>query len=217
MSPSAPARIRVALVEDDPGIRGDVAALFRLQTDMEWVADFGSARAALRDLPALSPDVVVMDLYLADGSGVDCVRRLKALLPSCEFMMLTVADDQALIFEALEAGATGYLSKGESSHRLCDSVRELAAGGSPMSASIARKIIQRFKGSQVRGGVTRPLSLREQEILQKLSAGLRYKEIAAELGLSVHTVRTHLHNVYEKLQVNSKADAIRAYRGLDGD
>lgn len=158
-----------------------------------------------------------MDLYLADGSGVDCVRRLKALLPSCEFMMLTVADDQALIFKALEAGATGYLAKGESSHRICDSVRELAAGGSPMSASIARKIIQRFQGSQAGRVVARPLSLREQEILQRLSTGLRYKEIAAELGLSVHTVRTHLHNVYEKLQVSSKAEAIRSFHGLDKD
>lgn len=198
-------------MEDHPATRHELIALFHSHPEIQVVGEFAGFQAALEGLHLVSPDIVFMDYYLPDGNGVECVRRLRPLLPACEFMMLTVGEEQALIFDALKAGATGYVLKGEPGSRIREAVRELAAGGSPMSASIARKMIQEFNREDARRGQARPLSVREHEILQRLAAGLRYKEIAAELGLSVHTIRTHLHNIYEKLQVNSKKEAIRSF------
>jgi len=203
--------IRLAIIEDDPATQQELAALFQDEPDIRPIAVFAGLRAALEGLPRLTPDIVIVDHYLEDGTGVDCVRRLRPLLPSCEFMMLTIGEEQALIFDALKAGATGYVLKGEPAARIREAVRELAAGGSPMSASIARKVIRDFQEAPEVNGEAQPLSIREQEILGRLAAGLRYKEIAAELGLSVHTIRTHIHNIYEKLQVHSKSGAIRSF------
>jgi DNA-binding NarL/FixJ family response regulator len=203
--------IRLAIVEDDPGTRQELTALFQDEPDIRSVGEFPGLRAALDGLPRLTPDIVIVDHYLPDGTGVECVRRLRPLMPTCEFMMLTIGEEQALIFDALKAGATGYVLKGEPAGRIREAVRELAAGGSPMSASIARKVIRDFQRAPEAKDAAQPLSIREQEILGRLATGLRYKEIAAELGLSVHTIRTHIHNIYEKLQVHSKSGAIRSF------
>lgn len=208
MNAPAPHPVRLVLVEDQPSAREELADLFDRQPGMLLLAALSTACSAVEELPRLQPDVVVMDHYLPDGNGVDCVRHLRPLLPKCEFMMLTVAEEQALIFDALKAGATGYVVKGESGSRICEAILELAAGGSPMSASIARKVISEFSRFHAQSS----LSAREREILHQRSIGLRYKEIAAELNLSVHTVKTHLHKIYRKLETTSKQAALQITR-----
>ncbi len=154
-----------------------------------------------------------MDIGLPGLSGVDCVRELKPRLPGTDFMMLTIFEDQEQVFAALRAGATGYLVKGSPWERLREAIRELHAGGSPMSSSIAREVIRAMLQAD-RDPVPddRRLSLREEEVLRSLAKGRRYKEIAADLGLSLHTVRTHIHHIYQKLHVTNKSGAAAAFR-----
>lgn len=206
--------LRVGVVEDITELREMLAGLLAASEGFECVGAWATGEGALEGLPGVSPRVVLMDIQLPGLSGVECVRRLKPVMPGTEFLMHTVFEDDDRVFEALAAGATGYLVKRTRPEALLDAIRELDTGGSPMSGSIARRVVQTFAGRPVvdTGVSVAALSVREQEVLERLSAGRRYKEIAEELSLSVHTVRTHLHRIYEKLQVHTKAAAIQRFR-----
>jgi DNA-binding NarL/FixJ family response regulator len=205
-------KIRVALVEDFPDIRAELAALIAMDNTMEPAGVCASGEEAFELLPKTNPDVVLMDIGLPGISGVECVRLLRPLIPFANFLMLTIFKDHEQVHAALKAGATGYLLKGVSWDRLCGAIHELHAGESPISSSIARELIRTMVG----GPVNRPeegcISLREEEILRSLAQGRRYKEIAVDFGLSVHTVRTHIHRIYKKLHVQSKMEAVNVFR-----
>lgn len=201
-------RIAVAIVEDNLELLKSLAAMLEATPDLACVARCSSAEAALDEIPRARPEVVLMDIKLPGMSGVECVRPLKRLLPEAQVMMLTVLEDYEQIFQSLRAGATGYLLKQHIPERLVESIRELHAGGSPMSNSIARKVVLAFK--ELPGDspeAASMLSPREQEILDHLGRGHLYKEIASELNLSYNTVRTHVQNIYKKLHVCSKSEA----------
>jgi DNA-binding NarL/FixJ family response regulator len=175
---------------------------------------YGSAEEALAALPVQKPDVVLMDINLPGMSGVECVRRLKPLCPDTQFIMSTVYEDDENIFESLKAGATGYLLKKTVPARILEAITEVHQGGSPMSTQIARRIIGTF---QKKDAITAAdeLTSREKEILKSLSEGLRYKEIAGKFRISIETVRSHARNIYEKLQVQSRTEALNKVYGKD--
>ena len=170
--------------------------------------------SALAQLPALRPDVVLMDIRLPGLSGIECVRRLKAVLPGVQIVMLTVFEDEERVFDALAAGATGYLVKRTPPAEILAAIAEVRRGGSPMSSAIARKVVQAFQHSRrsAPGGALE-LSPREQEILTLLARGLRYKEVADQLGIALDTVRSHIRRIYEKLHVTSRTEAVVKFLG----
>jgi DNA-binding NarL/FixJ family response regulator len=200
--------IRVVIIEDQREIREMLAVLVNGSEGFCCVGTFEHAADALRDLPALNPDVALVDIHLPEGSGIDCVAALKTKCPSTQFVMCTSLDDTETIFSALQAGASGYLTKTTPPAKLLEAIAEVHQGGSPMSSQIARKVVASFQRAPQADTNLKSLSAREQEILLLLSKGLRYKEIAGKLFLSVETVRTHIRNIYEKLQVNSRTEAI---------
>lgn len=219
--------IQTAIVEDEKDIREALVALINSSTDIRCVASYPTGEDALDRLPRLKPDVVLMDLRLPEMSGIECIRRLKPALPATQFMALTVIDEVDRIFAALVAGATGYLLKKTPADRLLESIREIHAGISPMSGQIARKVIATLQSRLGDAGLEtlftagcrkpwlspdrqRPkgISPREFEILGLIAKGHPYKEIAHRLNLSLETVRTHIRNVYLKLHVHSRIEAL---------
>ena len=207
--------VRVALVEDDTRIRQGLTLLIGTSPGYDCVGNYSTAEEALARLPDLAPDVVLMDINLPGMSGIECIRRLKKLLPSAQLVMLTVFEDHDRIFRSLSAGASGYLLKNTPPARLLDAIREVFQGGAPMSAQIARSVVEEFRQPVPPESPASALSPREKEILGLLARGFLYKEIADQLRLSVETVRTHIRNIYEKLHVHSKAEVIS--RHLKGD
>jgi DNA-binding NarL/FixJ family response regulator len=211
-----PARVvRVCVVEDDNLVREQLVHQLQAAPGFACIGSFRSAEAALEEVPRLRPDVVLMDINLPKMSGYDCVRHLKGQLPATHYVMLTVYEDVDAIFKSLLAGAVGYLLKGRSGSgdRVLEAVRDAAAGGSPLNSLIARKIVQHFHYQPSRSGTEHPLSIREREVLELLSKGLPYKEIADMLGVNIETVRKHCHNIYEKLQVSSRTEAVVKFLG----
>lgn len=206
--------IRLALVEDDVRIRETLTALFALEPSIRLVKTLSDAESALAELPALAPNVVLMDIGLPGRDGISCVAELSQLLPSTQFMMYTVHDADDRVFEALKAGAAGYLLKNSSAQQIVQGVRELAMGGAPMSTGVARRVVSHFRKAQER---TQPapslLSRREQEVLELLARGLLYKEIADAIGISVNTVGQHVHRIYQKLHVQTRIEAVNRYFG----
>jgi DNA-binding NarL/FixJ family response regulator len=200
--------IKVALVEDDREIRESLASLINGSPGLHCVAGFATAEEALERMPTVAPDVVLMDIRLPGMSGIDCIRRLKNLAPDLQIMMLTVFDDHDKIFQSLAAGATGYLLKNTTPAKLIEAIQDLHQGGSPMSGQIARRVVKAFQAPQAKAAAEAALTKREQEILTHLSHGLLYKEIANALGISIETVRTHIRNIYEKLQVRTRTEAV---------
>ena len=198
--------ITVAMVEDDAGDAAGVQQLLNGSGRFQCVALCPTAEEALACLPALKPDVVLMDIELPQATGVECVRQLRPLVPETQILMLTVFQDNDHIFQALRAGASGYLCKPDKPAMLLDAIEELHHGGSPMSAAIARKVVASFREPD-------DLSEREREVLERLAQGRRDKEVAADFGLSVLTVRKHLQHIYRKLAVHSRAQAVRKLRG----
>ena len=199
--------ITVALVEDNKGLRESLAVLLNGTPGFRCVGFFHSAEAALKEIPSLKPKVVLMDIHLPKMSGVACVREL-ASLPETRILMLTVFADGDHIFDALKAGASGYLSKRTAPADLLKAIQEVAGGGAPMSRDIAVRVVEYF---HLRGRTTAPdinLSAREREILDLLARGLSYKEIASELGIAFDTVHWHLRKIYEKLHVRSRGEAV---------
>jgi len=200
--------IRVSIVEDDARVRGSFSRLVDRSPGFSCVSQHRSAEDALEALPAVRPDVVLMDINLPGMSGVDCISSLKTLLPDAQVVMLTVYEDTDLIFGALSAGATGYLLKRTPPDELLRGIRDVHRGGSPMTSHIARKVVQSLRQTPPEGAAEDALSPREREVLDYLSRGYLYKEIAAELALSYDTVHTYVRRIYEKLQVHSRTEAV---------
>lgn len=207
-------RIRVAIVEDDSAVRAILREWIQQSADFECACDFGDAETAIAALPAHAPDVALVDINLPGASGIECVRRLKPKLPATQFVMLTVYEDSDHIFAALSAGATGYLLKRTPRDALLAALREVHAGGSPMSSNIARKVVQSLQQPRPKAKASEILSAREAEVLELLSRGHVYKEIAEAIGISLPTVNTYIRRIYEKLHVHSRSQAIAAYAEL---
>ncbi len=200
--------IRVAIVEDNSVVRENLSVLINAAPGFSCVTSCSSAEEAWQRLPALAPDVVLMDIHLPGRSGIACVSRLRTLLPQTHVIMLTIEEDSEQVFESLKAGATGYLVKHVAPQEILDAVAEVHGGGAPMSSHIARKVVTAFREPAASGIEDLPLSPREEEVLRLLAKGHRSKEIAEELGLGVGTVNTYVRHIYEKLHVRSRAQAV---------
>ena len=199
--------ITVSIVEDDAALRETLAHYVDTQ-GFRCLSTYGSAEDALRELPKISPDVVLMDINLPRKNGIQCVGELKALAPTSKCIILTAFEDADLIFQALTAGALGYLLKGVRPARLLDSIREVHQGGSPMSSQIARKVVAYFQKPRPEPVADAQLSEREREVLECLAKGLLYKQIASQMGISMATVRTYTQRIYEKLHVHTRTEAV---------
>jgi len=204
-------RTGVVIVEDDRGVREDLAALIRTDERLKLLGAFSSAEDGLRGIPTLRPQLILMDINLPRMNGIECVARLKLLLPQVLVLMLTVYEDDDSIFRALKAGATGYLVKRDAAERLLDALQEIQHGGAPMSAHIARQVVQFFHRSEMPATEAERPSPREREILDLLVKGLILKEVADQLGISLETVRTHVTHIYQKLHVRSRTEAVVKY------
>ena len=200
-------KIQVGIIEDEPEILESLKSLIQRSEGFLCEHTFQSAEEALQKIPNLALDVVLTDIHLPGKSGIDCVAELTPRFPSIQFLMCTSFEDTESVFKALKAGATGYLSKTTQASKLLDAIADIHKGGSPMSSHIARKIVASFQQTATNTELEK-LSQREQEILQLLSKGLRYKEIADQIFISTETVRTHIRNIYQKLQVNSRTEAL---------
>lgn len=203
--------IKVSVVDDEVDLRENIAGYVDSAKGFRCLGVHGSAEEALVNLPREKPDVVLMDINLGGMSGIECVRLLKPLMPATQVVMLTVFEDTEKIFSALAAGATGYLLKRLSPAKLLEAIREVHEGGSPMSAPIARKVVQSFKATPAQGDEAGDLSEREHAVLNALAKGLAYKQIADELAISIHTVRNYIRRIYEKLHVRSRTEAVAKF------
>ena len=203
--------ISVSIVEDNDQLRGTLARVLNRADGFRCLSHYANAEDALKDLPRVRPDVVLMDINLPGMNGVQCVRQLKVLLPQIQVMMLTVYEDTENIFNALAAGANGYMLKRTSSKELLEAIQDVQRGGSPMTMHIARKVVQSFQHTAATAQPTENLSEREQQVLDLLSQGLMYKEIAEKLGISYETVHTYIRRIYEKLQVRTRTEAVAKF------
>ena len=200
--------ISLAIVEDLAEVREGLKQFISLDPEFTILGTFQNAEEALLNIPQLNPDIAIMDINLPGMNGIDCIRQIRKRTTRTQFMMFTVYENDDKVFEALKAGASGYLLKNTNIQQLIEGLRELHNGGSPMSANIARKLVSLFREEHIESEPTTGLSKRENEILQLLSKGLLYKEIAEQLGISVGTVRQHIHKIYEKLHVQNRTEAL---------
>jgi DNA-binding NarL/FixJ family response regulator len=203
--------ITVSIVEDNEQLRGTLARVISRAEGFRCLSQYGDAESALEALPKDAPEVVLMDINLPGMNGVECVRRLKQSAPKILVVMVTVYEDTENIFNALAAGAAGYLLKRTKSAELLEAIREVNRGGSPMTTHIARKVTQSFQRAGLSAQPTENLSEREQEVLDCLSQGFLYKEIAEKLGISYETVHTYIRRIYEKLQVRTRTEAVAKF------
>src|SRR5207237_7718840 len=200
--------ISLAIVEDLDEVREGLKQFISLNPEFRILDTFKTAEEAIYDLPKLKPDIVIMDINLPGINGIDCIKEVKNKIPETQFMMFTVYENDEKVFEALKAGASGYLLKNTGLVQMIEALHELHYGGSPMSANIARKLVTVFREQGKNETPLETLSNRENEILQLLSKGLLYKEIADQLSISTSTVRQHIHNIYEKLHVQNRTEAL---------
>lgn len=207
--PSTP--IRLAVVEDKAAFRRGLSAIFELTPGLRCVGMYANSEEALGELPKAAPDIVLMDLNLPGLSGIECTRELKRLQPSVQVIMLTIEEDNERVFAALRAGATGYLLKNATPGEIIEGIQLVARGGSPMSAIIARRVVESFHGGKEPSSIKAELSKREIEVLERIALGKRIKEVAAELGVSDTTIQTYLRRIYDKLQVHSQAEAVAKF------
>ena len=205
--------IRIALVEDDSEIRQTTSLILKTETGFELTGVYENGKQFLDALEMNRPDVVLMDIQMPQMNGIETVQKAAELYPEIQYLMCTVFEDHDSIFESLKAGATGYILKNTPVNKLFDAIREIYAGGSPMSAQIARMVIRTFNSKEKPGTIDLSiLSDREKEVLELLADGLLYKEIGEQLFISIGTVRQHIHNIYKKLQVQNRTEAInKAY------
>lgn len=204
-------QLKVSIVDDDQPTSLILADLIRESPQLAFLSYFPDTESAIENLPKDQPDVVLMDINIPQLNGIECVRALKPLLPGTQFLMLTVYADADHIFAALAAGATGYLLKSTRRTQLVSAIKQIAQGGSPMSCSIARKVVQSFSRPENKQSGLEELSPREKSVLELLAKGYLYKEIAEQLGLSVLTIDTYVRRVYDKLHVNSRSQAIAKF------
>jgi len=214
--------ITVCIVDDNKDIRTALEQIILMSDEHKLIGSFASAAEAMDMIPVLRPNVVLMDINLGEGeTGIDCVRQMKGDNPDILFMMCTVYEDDEKIFEALSAGANGYILKKTAPQKLLEAIKELHDGGSPMSSQIARKVVAAFQtraaeAQNSENSIAASLSVlsnREKEILELLAKGMLYKEIAAKLFISQETVRKHVYHIYEKLHVNNRVEAINKFFG----
>jgi DNA-binding NarL/FixJ family response regulator len=212
-----PGSLRISLVEDDAETRSLLAQWISSAYGFVCCGEHASAEEAIERLPEEAPDVVITDINLPALSGIECVRRLKPLLPDTQFIMLTVYEDSEHLFDALAAGASGYLLKRTPCEDLLAAIREAHQGASPMTGSIARKVVQYFHATPnpEESAAEAGLSNREHAVLELLARGFLFKEIAAQLGISVLTVNSHVRRIYEKMHVRSRAQAVARFKGHD--
>ena len=203
--------IRVAIVEDEVSVRQNLAVLINKAPGFLCVGAFASAEEALAHIPALTPDVVLMDIHLPQRNGVECVAQLRTLVPHAQAIMLTVEEDTERVFESLKAGATGYLVKHVTPEEILEAISEVHRGGAPMSSHIARRVVITFRQPAQPGTPDPRLTAREEDILRLLAKGHRSKEIADELDIGLGTVNTHIRHIYEKLHVRSRAEAVARF------
>jgi DNA-binding NarL/FixJ family response regulator len=206
-----PAVIRVAIVEDDAWIRDNLVLEIGNTAGFSCLGAFATAEAALQAIPALRPDVVLMDINLPGMDGVQCVRRLKEVCPDVQFLMLTVYEESESIFNSLLAGAHGYLLKRTPMREVLEALRQVQEGGAPMTDHIARKVVHYFNHMGARVSALEALAPREAQVLGKLAGGASYKEVADQLSLSIDTVRMNVRHIYHKLHVHSRGEAVAKY------
>lgn len=200
--------ISLAIVEDLDEVREGLKHFISLSSEFKVLDTYKTAEEAAFEIPNIKPDIVIMDISLPGMNGIECIREIIGKVPNTQFMMFTVYENDEKVFEALKAGATGYLLKNTGLVQMIEALKELYNGGSPMSANIARKLVKVFNDHEKNTPVVDVLSQRENEILQLLSRGLLYKEIAEQLHISTNTVRQHIHKIYEKLHVQNRTEAI---------
>ncbi len=206
---------RVVIVEDDDWLRGNLEQEIGQMPDFKVLQTFSTAESALANLPALRPDVVLMDINLPGLNGIECLRQLKTASPHLQVLMLTVYEESEQIFNSLLAGASGYLLKRTPMPQIIESIRQVRTGGSPMTANIARKVVQYFNRMGNQALECNRLSPREREVLELLAHGDAYKQIAEKLGVSLETVRMNVKNLYTKLHVHSRGEAVAKLRPRD--
>lgn len=205
--------IKIAIVEDNNTLRSSLESLFNRTEGMRCVASLNNLLNVVSEIGSALPDVILMDIGLPNISGIEGVRTVKTHFPTIQILMFTVFDDDEKIFDAIRAGASGYLLKKTPPAEIIDAIRELYQGGAPMTASIARRVIQSFQGAPPSLIQDYQLTVRENEILYSLVDGLSYKKIADKYCVSISTIRTHICNIYNKLHVNSKAEAVARVLG----
>ena len=203
--------VAVSIVDDDCELTAKISAYLNKTSSYRCISSYASAEEALAQLPKDSPDVILMDINLGGMNGIECVRQLRPSLPQTPVVMLTVFEDTDKIFRAIAAGASGYLLKRMPPSKLLDAIAEVVGGGSPMSAPIARKVIQLLQSMPIPSDDTVDLSDRERQVLEAMAAGQLYKQIADDLGVSIHTVRSYIRRIYEKLHVRTRTEAVAKY------
>jgi DNA-binding NarL/FixJ family response regulator len=207
---SRPAR-RVAIVEDDSGLRAQLEGILSSADGVCCVGSYPSAEKALQGLRKVRPDVILMDIKLPGMSGIECVARLRDDLPATHVIMLTVYEDSERIFQALQAGADGYLVKSSPTEVLLAAIDDVHRGGAPMSSNIARKVVRQFRQFDASTDETESLAPREREVLDLLASGYVYKEIADQMGIGSETVRTYVKSICKKLHVKNRLEAVARY------
>jgi len=203
--------ITVSIVEDNEQLRTTLARMISRSEGFKCISHYGDAESAIEALPKDKPEVVLMDINLPGMNGVECVRKLKQIMPQVLIVMLTVYEDTDNIFNALAAGASGYLLKRTKTAELLSAIKEVRVGGSPMTTHIARMVVQSFQRAGPSPQASENLSEREQQVLDCLSQGFLYKEIAEKLGISYETVHTYIRRIYEKLQVRTRTEAVAKF------
>jgi DNA-binding NarL/FixJ family response regulator len=199
--------IKICIVEDLKEIRDGMVSLLSLDERFEMLNAFSDAETAAKELPILQPDIVIMDINLPGMNGIDCIKKVKTLCPRTQFMMFTIYENDEKVFDAIAAGASGYILKKTPLLKIIESLIELYQGGAPMSMQVARKVIERMQGNETNKTIDE-LTSRENEVLQCLAKGMLYKEIAIKLTISISTVRQHIHNIYDKLHVQNRTEAL---------
>ena len=203
--------IKIVIVEDNDAIRSSLALLISGSPGFKCIGTFKSSEETIEKIKSLEVDVVLMDINLPDMNGIECTRKLKEINPKLLIIMQTVYENSEMIFESLKAGASGYLLKRTKPVKILEAIEEVYNGGSPMSSQIARMVVESFQESSLQGDLYN-LTKREKEVLDFLAKGYRYKEIAEEFFLSLDTIRSHIRNIYEKLQVRSRTEAVLKYK-----
>ena len=201
-------KIKVSIVEDIDEVRESVGKLIQDSDQFALISSFTNAEQAEKHLPHDQPDIVIMDISLPGKSGIECLQKIKEKCADTQFIMYTIFEDDQKVFEALEAGASGYLLKKTPKEKILESLKELHEGGSPMSTQIARKVIVAFQKRKAVSEEEKSLTKKEKEVLDLLAKGFLYKEIADQLSITINTVKQHIHTIYEKLHVTNKAEAI---------
>lgn len=200
--------ISCVIVEDDAIVCEALRDILNATSDLRCIGAFADEQQATEEIPILAPQIVLMDLKLGQGSGINIIRSLKPKMPDTQFLVITIFEENEKVFDSLKAGATGYIVKSAAPEEYIAAIRSLLAGGSPLSPVIARKLVNTFGETHKRKIKDYDLTERERQIIDQLAAGLMYKQVADHLNISIDTVRTHIRNIYEKLQVQSRTEAV---------